>query len=257
MQCPLSHHSLEDILDGNHDEQSESDVQWALAYESEAKGSGLLSGVRQIEEGAIKEEQKSSILQNIDNAANKLNIHTKPDQLYPSTINEGDFEDSLLEPDEIAQCSPPHARNPFQSFDAPSISQRHFSTLKTDRTYLIATQMKELGPNGLHIYYLCLCYPEVCRARFSSPQELLNHTRRYHPGFPPMATDPMRLECPDCMAFYAERSNSRTCPQCSSQREPVLNIYGEFYLSGEVSLMNDENNLMGSMAYGAYSPSFY
>lgn len=253
----MSHHSLEDILDGNHDEQTESDVQWALAYESEAKGSGLLSGVRHVEEDAIKGEQKSSILQNIDNAANKLDIHTEPDQLYPSTINEGDFEDSLQEPEESAQCSPLHPTNPFQSFDAPSIPQRYFSTLKTDRTYLIATEMKELGPNGLYIYYLCRCNPEICRARFSSPQALLDHTHRKHPGFPPITIDPMRLECPDCMTFYAERSNSGTCPQCSSQRQPVLNIYGEFYLPGEVSLMNDENNLVGSMAYSAYNPSFF
>ncbi|OBT55268.1 hypothetical protein VE04_05188 [Pseudogymnoascus sp. 24MN13] len=30
VECSLSHHSLEDILDADHDEQSESDVQWAL-----------------------------------------------------------------------------------------------------------------------------------------------------------------------------------------------------------------------------------
>lgn len=259
MQCSLSHHALEDILDGDHDEQHEADVQWALAYDSEAKGSDLLSGVHQIGEGVIREEQKSSILQNIDNAANKLDIHTTPDHIYPSTINEGDFEDSLLEPEELAQCSPPHPSNPFQSFDPPSMPRRQFSTLKTDRTYLLATEIEALGPSGPYHYYLCLCNPASCQDTFSSPRELLDHTQRYHPGFPPMAFDPMRLVCLDCMTFCAERSNSGTCPnpQCSSQREPVVNIYGEFYLPGEVSWVDDENALMGSMAYGTYSSSFY
>ncbi|KFY94901.1 hypothetical protein V500_03026 [Pseudogymnoascus sp. VKM F-4518 (FW-2643)] len=233
VKCSLSHHALEDILDGDHDEQNEADVQWALAYDSEAKASDLLSGVHQIEEDVIREEQKSSILQNIDNAANKLDIHTTPDHIYPSTINEGDFEDSLLEPEELAQCSPPHPSNPFQSFDPPSMPRRQFSTLKTDRTYLLATEIEALGLSGPYHYYLCLCNPASCQGTFSSPRELLNHTQHYHPGFPPMAFDPMRL------------------------REPVVNIYGEFYLPGEVSWVDDENALMGSIAYGTYSSSFY
>ncbi|OBT63781.1 hypothetical protein VE03_06960 [Pseudogymnoascus sp. 23342-1-I1] len=259
VKCSLSHHALEDILDGDHDEQNEADVQWALDYDSEAKGSDPLSGVHQIEEGAIREEQKSSILQNIDNAANTLDIHTTPDSIYPSTINEVDFEDPLLEPGEAAQCSPPNPSNLFQPFDLPSTPRRQFSTLKTDRTYLLATEIEEVGPNGPYHYYMCLCNPENCEDTFSSPRELLDHTQRYHPGFPPMAFDPMRLVCLDCMTFCAERSDSGVCPNphCSSQREPVVNIYGEFYLPGEVSWMDDGNALMGSMAYGTYSSSFY
>ena len=259
MQCSMSHHALEDILDGDHDEQNESDVQWALDYDSEAKGSDPLSGFHHIEETATKEEQKSTILQNIDNAANKLDIHTIPDSIYPSTINEFDFEDPLLEPEEVAQCSPPHPSNTFQSFNPPSMSRRQFSTVKTHRTYLLATEIEASGPNGPYRYYLCLCDPENCQGMFSSPQELLDHTCRYHPGFPPMAFDPMRLVCLACMTFCAERSNSGTCPnpQCTSQEEPVVNIYGEFYLQGEVSWMDDENALVGSMAYGTYNPSFH
>lgn len=258
MQCSLSHHALEDILDGNHDEQNESDVQWALDYDSEAKGSDPLSGFHQIEEDAIKEEQKSTILENIDNAANKLDIHTIPDSIYPSTINEGDFEDSLLEPEEVAQCSPLHPSNPFQSFDPPSIARRRFSTIKTDRTYLLATEIEMLGPNGPYHYYMCLCDPENCQNTFSSSQQLLDHTHHCH-GFRPMAFDPMRLVCLACMTFCAERSNSGICPnpQCLSQQEPVVNIYGEFYLPDEVSWMDDENALLGPMAYGTYGPSFY
>lgn len=229
-----------------------------MSYD-ETKGSDPLSRVHRIEEDAIREDQKSSILQNIDNAANKLDIHTTPDHIYPSTIHEGDFEDSPLEPEELAQCSPPHHSNPFQSFDPLSMPRRQFSTLKTDRTYLLATEMEASGPNGRYHFYLCLCNTASCRETFSSPRELLDHTHRYHPGFPPMAFDPMRLVCLDCITFCAERSSSGTCPnpQCSSQREPVVNIYGEFYLPGEVSWMGDGNALMGPMAYGTYSSSFY
>ncbi|KFY23338.1 hypothetical protein V493_05919 [Pseudogymnoascus sp. VKM F-4281 (FW-2241)] len=257
--CLLSHHALEDLLDGNHDEHNESDVQWALAYESEAKGSDAISGAYQIEEGAVKDEQKSSILQNIDNAANTLDIHTTPDPIYPTTINEGDFDDSLLEPGELAQCDAPHSNNQFQSFGPPSVPRRLFSTLKTDRTYLLATEVEGLGPNGRYYYYLCLCNPANCQDTFSSPRELLYHTQSYHPGFPPMGVDPMRLVCPECMTFYAERLNSGTCPnpQCSSLGDPVVNIYGEFYLPGEVSWMDDQNASMGSIEYETYNGSFY
>ncbi|KFY60644.1 hypothetical protein V496_05272 [Pseudogymnoascus sp. VKM F-4515 (FW-2607)] len=258
VKCSLSHHAIEDILDGDHDEQNEADVQWALEYDSEAKGFDPLSGVHQIEEGTIREEQKSSILQNIDDAANKLGIHTTPDSIYPSTINEGDFEDSLLEPEEVAQCNPPRSSNSFQSFDLPSMSRRQFSTLRTDRTYLLATEIQVLSPNGPCHYYTCLCNPGNCQDTFSSPRELLDHTYRNHPGFQPMAFDPMRLVCVDCMTFCPEMSNSGTCPNphCSSQQEPVVNICGEFYLPGEIPWMDGDNALVGSMAYGAYSSSF-
>ncbi|OBT84403.1 hypothetical protein VE02_06729 [Pseudogymnoascus sp. 03VT05] len=259
VKCSLSHHALEDILDGNHDEQNESDVQWALDYDCEAKGSDPLSGFRQLEEDAIKEEQKSSILQNIDNAANTLDIHTIPDSIYPSTINEGDFEDSLLETEEIAQCSPLHPSIPFQSFDPPSMARRQFSTIKTDRTYLLAAEIEVLGPNGPYHYYMCVCDPENCQNTFSSSQELLDHTHRCHPGFRPMAFDPMRLVCLECMTFCAERSSFGTCPnpQCLSRQEPVVNICGEFYLPDEFSWVDDESALMRTMAYGTYNSSLY
>ncbi|KFX87054.1 hypothetical protein V490_08603 [Pseudogymnoascus sp. VKM F-3557] len=260
VKCSLTHYALEDILDGEHDEQNEADVQWALTYESEAKGAGPLSGAHPIKEEETREEQKSSILQNINNAANTLDIHTIPENIYPSTINEGDFEDPLLEPEELARCAPPHPSDALRSFDPLSMPQQQFSTLKTGRAYSLAMEIEVMGPDRLLQYrYLCLCDPEICQGTFNSPRELLDHTGYFHPGFVPLAPDPMRLVCPDCLAFYAERSDSGNCPNmhCFSEKKPIVNIYGELYLADEVSWLGDENTLTGSMVYGTYDSSFY
>ena len=251
------HHALEDILDGAHDDQDESNVHWALTYDSEAKESDTPSESYEIQDDEIPEVQKPSILQKavIDNAANKLDMPTTPVPIYPITINEGDFEDPVPELGELGHSLSPRMNNSFQHFDPLFLPRQIFSTVKTQRTLSLATEIVSFDYNRNYRYYLCLCCPENYRHPFNSPRDLLEHTLHQHRGFVPLPLDPMRLVCPNCLKFYADNSNYGFCSNllCSPPRRLEVNICGEFYLEGETPRMSGEDTLM---AYGTYNSLF-
>lgn len=241
-KCFLSHFALRDVLDGDHDEQAESDVEWALDYHSETKGVGSSSVAddkhslyKHGDNGGMMMEENPSTAQMavIDDAATKLDMPSTPVPIYPSTINE-DFKDLMEEP---AHGLPQYSHNTsYQYLGLHHMfpPQQTFSTTRTWRTYPLATEIVGSNSNGLCLYYRCICIPGTCQQNFPSPEELLNHAQHQH-GFRPLLPDPMRLVCPNCFEFYAENSATGMCWNigCSSPGTLVVNICGELYLPGQ------------------------
>lgn len=172
----------------------------------------------------------------IDTQASKLGMLSAPEPVYPSTIYEGDLDESGTAPLELAQqyadaAAPLHQRLPDP---LPLPQAQRFSTHKTSRTLSLALEMVGYDGGGAPLY-MCICQMDSrrmdsCRQICLSPAELLEHVRIWHRGLVPLQPSPMRLLCPRCYAFYAERLGGEMCTnaECGSGQALAVNICGEW-----------------------------
>jgi hypothetical protein len=218
----LSHHSLEDILDGQHTAEDVENVKWAINHDCDPDQT-----LSNIETEAIEEEQleldhpvaDESV---IDRVNRTMDVPTAPvTPLYPQSIDDPDvdlLDDQSQEPD----GRPSLDLHPDDIDFAMAVTLPPYSTTKTERMFLLGARLKT---SELSVNYDC-CY-EPCSACYLAPDDLVTHYATDHFDFVHQ-TDPLRLFCPACNSFYADAASSCSKQNCTGRMALLEGIFGEF-----------------------------